>query len=186
MCTVCVQLPVWPATVNRLRPPILYGVHGCSCRSACPRLCYLQYNKNLHLHWSSEILCSPTQQYALQAPRSLLLCQWERVAMSHPGEWQLPVLMQTEVGRLGAVTMTSYFRQRTRIQVYKTQTEIDLSTAKSELSMILLELAKLIKTDQHPGWRSRQCESVYVWYKVLHFQWLEIFLKLSFRLVAIT
>lgn len=37
--------------------------------------------------------------------------------MSNPGEGHLPVMRRTEIGRFGAVTMTSPFRQRTKIHL---------------------------------------------------------------------
>lgn len=59
------------------------------------------------------------------------------------------MLRQAEVGRLGAVTMNSHFRQRTRIQLETgvKVTKIDLYTAKSEHFMNSLELSKLIEAD---------------------------------------
>lgn len=162
MCAV--QLPVWPATVDRLRSPILYSVHGCGCKNASPGLCYLQFHKNVYSHWSSELLCSPALQYTLQVPRSLLLCHWQRVAMSHPGEWQLAALRQTEVGRLGAVTMTSHFGQPTRIQIGMGMKVTGLN-ANAEKPF----LAKLRKQSWYHECKCKLSEPVYVWYKITVF-----------------
>lgn len=57
--SVCVQLPVWPATVDRLSSPILYSVHGCSCRNASsPEITPIYSIAKIYIYTGAQSFCA--------------------------------------------------------------------------------------------------------------------------------